>query len=74
MVGDIEEEQDSREDKVTSGGEEEDKALTRSFHSAVLSGNLKKALCRATNREGGRCLLPNDCCTKTKILITKVLR
>ena len=57
MVGDAEAE--------GGGGEEDDDAVAQSYHVTVLSGKLRKAVRRATNREGGRCLLPDDQCTKT---------
>ena len=48
--------------------------MARSYHNTVLSGMLRKAVCRATNREGGGCLLPDDQCTKTGRPVAEVLR
>ena len=44
------------------------------FHNTVLSGKLRKAVCWATNREGGGCLLPDYQCTKTGRPVAEVLR
>ena len=43
-------------------GEEEDNAVARSIHETVLSGKLRQAVRRATDWEGGGCLLPEDLC------------
>ena len=48
--------------------------MARSFHETVLSGKLRQAVCRATNREGGGCLLLGDKCTKTGRPVADVLR
>ena len=48
--------------------------MARSFHETVLSGKLWQAVRRATDREGGGCLLPDDQCTKTGQLVVEVLR
>ena len=56
------------------GGEEEDDAMARSFHETVLSGKLRQAVRRATDWEGGRCLLPGGKCTKTGRTFADVLR
>ena len=40
----------------------------------VLSGKLQQAVRRATKREGGECLLPDDQCTKTGRRVAEVLR
>ena len=65
LVGDAEAEGADREGRATSGREEENNATAWSFHKTVLSGKLWKAVRRATVREGGGCLLPDDQCTKT---------
>ena len=48
--------------------------MARSFHKIVLSGKLRQASRRATDREGGGCLLPEDKCTKTGRPVAEVLR
>ena len=48
--------------------------MERSFHSTLLSGKLQQAFHRATDREGGGCLLPGDVCTKTGRPVADVLR
>ena len=40
MVGDAEAEEDAREGRSASGGEDEDDVVVRSYHDTVLSGNL----------------------------------
>ena len=45
-----------------------------SYHDTVLSVNLQQAVRRATNRERGGCLLPDDQCTKTGRPVAEVLR
>ena len=55
----------AQEGRAASGGEEEDNAISQSYHDTVLSGKLRKAVRRATGREGGGCLLPDDQFTKT---------
>ena len=47
--------------------------MPRSYHDTVLSGKLRQVFRRATEREGGGCLLPNDQCTKTGQLVAEVL-
>ena len=54
LVGDAEAEGATREGMATSGGEEEEEAVSRSYHNTVLYGNLRQAVRRATDREGGR--------------------
>ena len=49
-------------------------AVARSFHEIVLSGKVRQAVSRATDREGGGCLLPEDKCTKTGRPVAEVLR
>ena len=66
IVGDSEAEGATREGRATSGGEDEDEAMARSYHDTVLSGKLRQAVRQATNRKGGECLLPDDQCTKTR--------
>ena len=59
LVGDAEAEGAAREGRAASGGEEEEE-VSWSYHDTVLSGKLCQAVLRATNREGGGCLLPDD--------------
>ena len=74
LVGDAEAEGDTREVRVASGGEEEDEAVDRSYHDTVFSGKLQQAVRRATDREGGGCLLSYDQCTKTGQPVAEVLQ
>ena len=74
LVGDAEAEEAAREGRAAFSGEEEDYAMSRSFHETVLSGKLRQAVRRATNQEGVGCLLPGDKCTKTGRLVADVLR
>ena len=60
MVGDAEVVGAAREVRASRAGEDEDKALSRSYHYTVLSGKLRQAIRRATDREGGRFLLMDD--------------
>ena len=48
--------------------------MARSFHETVLSGKLRQADRRATDREGGGCILPEDTCTKTGRPVAEVLQ
>ena len=74
LVGDADVEGAAREGRAASGGEEEYNAVARSYHDTMLSGKLIQAVCQATDREGGGCLLPDDQCTKTGRLVAEVLR
>ena len=74
LVGDAKAEGVARDGRATSGGEEEDEAVTSSYHDMVLSGNIRQATLKATNREGRNCLLPDDQCTKTGRPVPEVLR
>ena len=65
LVGDAEAEGAAQECRAAFSGEEEEDAVARSFHDTVLLGKLQQAVCQATDREGGGCLLPDDQCTKT---------
>ena len=65
LVGDAEAEGAAREGRAAFRSKEEDDAVVWSFHETVLSGKLRQAVRRATDREGGGCLLPGDKCTKT---------
>ena len=48
--GDAEAEGAAQEGRAASGGKEEDTAVARSYHETVLSGKLRQAVRRATNR------------------------
>ena len=74
LVGGVEAEGAAREGRDISGGDEEDKAVMRSYHDTVLLVKLRQAVLQATNSEGGGCLLPYDQCTKTKRPVAEVLR
>ena len=74
LVGDAEVEEAAREGRAAFIGEEEDDAVARGFHETVISGKLRQAVCQATDREGGGCLLPDDQCTKTGRPVAEVLR
>ena len=73
LVGDAEVEGAAGEGRAAFSGEEEDDAVAQSFHKAVLSGKLQQAVRRATEREGGGCLLPGDKCTKNGRPVADVL-
>ena len=73
LVGNAEAGGVSREVRAASGGKEEYESVARSYHDAVLSVKLRQAIRRATNREGGGCLLPDDQCTKTGKPVSEVL-
>ena len=64
LLWDAEAEGAAREGRAAFSGEEEDDAVARSFHKTVLSGKLRQAVCRETDKEGGGCLLPGEKCTK----------
>ena len=74
LVGDAEAEGAAREGRAAFIGEDEDDAMARSFHETVLLGKLRQALRRATDREGGGCLLPGDKCTETGRPVADVLQ
>ena len=74
LVGDAEAEGAAQEGRAAFSGEDEDDAVAWSFHETVLSGKLRQAVRRATDREGGGCLLPEEKCTKTGRLVAEVLR
>ena len=69
LVGYAEAEGGAREGRATSGGEEEEEAVSRRYHETVLLSKLWKAVRQATGRQGGGCLLPDDKCTKTGRLV-----
>ena len=74
LVGDDEAEGPARKGRATFSGEEEDDAVAQIFNETVLSGKFRQAVCRATDREGGGCLLPDEQCNKTGRLVSEVLR
>ena len=74
MVGDFDAEGAAREVRAAYGGEEEDEAVSRSFHETVILGKLRQAVRWATNREEGGCLLPDNQCTKTGRPVAEILR
>ena len=53
LVGDAEAVGAAREGMAVCGGEEEDKAITRSYHDTVLPGMMRQAVHYTTDREGG---------------------
>ena len=60
--------------RASSGREEEDEAVARSYHDTFLSGKLRQAVRPATDREGGGCLLSDDQCTKTGQPVAEVFQ
>ena len=74
LGGDANAEGAAREGRAASGREEEDEAVARIYHDTVFSGKLWQAVHRATNREGGGCLLLDDQCTKSGRPVVEVLR
>ena len=53
MVGDAEAEGAAREGISTRGGEEDDRSMSRKFHSTIISRDIWKSVRWASNREGG---------------------
>ena len=47
--------------------------MSRRYHEMVLSGRLRQAVHRATNREGEGCILLDNQCTKKGRLVVEVL-
>ena len=74
LVGDADAEWSAREGRAAFSGKEEDDAVARSFYETVLSGKLRQAVRRVTDREGGGCLLLGEKCTKTGRPFADVLR
>ena len=74
LVGDAEAEGAAREGRAASGGEEEDKAIARSYHDTVFYGKLRQAVCWATDMKGRGYLLLDDQCNKTGKPVAEVLR
>ena len=74
LVGDSEVEGASREGRAAFSIKEEENAMAQSFHETVLSGKIRQAVCWATDREWGGCLLSGDKCTKTGRPVADVLR
>ena len=74
LVGDAEAEGAAREGRADFSGKEEDDAVARSFHETVLSGKLRQAVRRATDREGRGCLLLGGKFTKTGRPVADVLQ
>ena len=74
LVGDAEAEGAAQEGRAAFSGEEEDDAVAQGFHETVLLGKLRQAVRRATDREGGGCLLPDDQYMKTGRPVAEVLR
>ena len=64
---------DAREGRSSSGGNEEDEAVARSYHNTVFSGKLHQDVHQAPDREGGGCLLLDEQCTKTGQLVAEFL-
>ena len=74
LVGDSEAEGAAREGRAASCGEEEEELVARSYHDTVLSGKIRQAVRRVTNRERRGCLLPVDQCTKSGRPVADILR
>ena len=74
LVRDAEAEGAARDGRAAFSGKEEDDAVVRSFHETLHSGKLRQAVRRATDREGGWCLLPDDQCTKNGRPVVEVLQ
>ena len=64
LVGDAETEGAAQEVRAASSGKERGDAMARSYHDAVLSGKLRQAVRRATDREGVGCLCSAVCTFK----------
>ena len=64
----------TNDDRAIRGGKEEDEQKYWSYHSRVMSGKLRQAIQRSTDREGGGCLLLDDQCTNTGRPVVEVLR
>ena len=52
LVGDAKAEGAAREGRSAFSGKDEDDAVARGFHETVISGKLRQAVRRKTNREG----------------------
>ena len=63
----------TRAGRAARGGEEEDKAVARSYHITVLLGKLVQSVRLVTYREGGECFLPDDPRTNTGRQVAEVL-
>ena len=74
LVGDNEAESPAQEGRSAFSSKGEDDAVALGFHETVLLGKLRQAVRRATDREGGGCILPDDQCTKTGRTVAEVLR
>ena len=74
LVRDTEEEGAALEGTAANGKEENDEAISLSCHDTVLSGKLRQAVCRATDKEGGGCFLPDDQFTKSGLTVAEVIQ
>ena len=74
LVGDAGAEGATKDDRSTSGGEEEEEAVSQRYHDTVLPGKISQAFIWATDMEGGGCLLLDNKCTKTGRLVADVLK
>ena len=76
LVGDTEAEGSARDGRAASRGkeEEEDEAVSRSYHETVFSGKLSPAINQATNRKWGESILPYDQCKKNGRPVAEVIR